>query len=77
MTEGYRPYLESIESVLEETESSALGLSEEESAKRLESIGHNKLITVLNQRWIHLYFPFAINWETKSLEYRKQNRFKH
>jgi len=44
MTEGYRPYLESIESVLEETKSSALGLSEEESAKRLESIGHNKLI---------------------------------
>jgi uncharacterized protein YbjQ (UPF0145 family) len=44
MTEGYKPYLESIESVLETTNSTALGLSKDESAKRLETVGPNKLI---------------------------------
>ena len=56
MKEGYRPYLESIESVLEETQSSALGLSEEESSKRLETEGHNKLIEAKKRSAIARFF---------------------
>ena len=44
MKEGYRPYLEKNESVLEEVKSTALGLSGSEAASRLESEGPNKLI---------------------------------
>ncbi len=44
MKEGFRPYLESIESVLDEAKSTALGLSNEEAASRLSIVGPNKLI---------------------------------
>ena len=44
MKEGYRPHLESVESVLAETGSEAKGLSSAEAAARLEANGPNKLI---------------------------------
>ncbi|MBR2674381.1 MAG: cation-translocating P-type ATPase [Mogibacterium sp.] len=44
MKEGYRPYLESTENVLDELESTALGMSDEEAASRLASFGPNKLV---------------------------------
>ena len=44
MKEGYRPYIESIESVLDEVEVGASGLSDQEAQSRLSTIGPNKLI---------------------------------
>ena len=44
MKEGYRPYLESVESVLAETGSEEKGLTSAEAAARLEANGPNKLI---------------------------------
>ena len=43
MKEGYRPYLESVEAVLEETGSKEQGLTSAEAAARLEADGPNKL----------------------------------
>ena len=44
MREGYRPYLESIDSVIAETGSESSGLTSAEAASRLEKDGPNKLI---------------------------------
>ena len=44
MREGYRPYLENIDAVLEETGSKAGGLTSAEAASGLEKYGPNKLI---------------------------------
>ena len=44
MREGYRPYLENIDAVLEETGSKAGGLTSAEAASGLEKDGPNKLI---------------------------------
>ena len=56
MKEGYRPYLESIDSVLAETGSAAAGLSAEEAAARLESDGPNKLIEAKKRSSIARFF---------------------
>ena len=44
MSEGYRPYLETAESVLKETGSAVNGLTSAEAASRLEANGSNRLI---------------------------------
>ncbi len=44
MKENYRPYLETVTSVLEETGSTEKGLTSAEAAARLEQYGPNKLI---------------------------------
>ena len=56
MKEGYRPYLEKSESVLEEVSSSALGLSGEEASSRLSSEGPNKLIEAKKRSSILRFF---------------------
>ena len=56
MKEGYRPYLESIESVLAETGSDAKGLSSAEAAARLEADGPNKLIEAKKKSSIARFF---------------------
>ena len=56
MKEGYRPYLEPTESVLEEINSTALGLSEAEAASRLETEGPNKLIEAKKRSSILRFF---------------------
>ncbi len=56
MKEGYRPYLESIDSVLAETGSAAEGLSAEEAAARLEADGPNKLIEAKKRSSIARFF---------------------
>ena len=56
MKEGYRPYLESVESVLAETGSEAKGLSAAEAAARLEANGPNKLIEAKKRSSIARFF---------------------
>lgn len=56
MKEGYRPYLETTESVLEEINSTALGLSEAEAASRLETEGPNKLIEAKKRSAVLRFF---------------------
>ena len=56
MKEAFKPYLETVESVLEETQSSALGLNEAEAASRLESYGSNKLIEAKKRSAILRFF---------------------
>ncbi len=56
MKEGYRPYLESVESVLAEAGSEAGGLSSAEAAARLETNGPNKLIEAKKRSSIARFF---------------------
>ena len=56
MKEGYRPHLESIESVLAETGSDVKGLSSAEAAARLEANGPNKLIEAKKRSSIARFF---------------------
>ena len=56
MKEGYRPYLESAESVLAETGSDVKGLSSAEAAARLEADGPNKLIEAKKKSSIARFF---------------------
>ena len=56
MKEGFRPYLEKSESVLDEVNSTALGLSGEEASSRLETVGPNKLIEAKKRSSILRFF---------------------
>ena len=56
MKEGYRPYLDTIGSVLEEAGSKAQGLTSEEAAARLEADGPNKLIEAKKRSSIARFF---------------------
>ena len=56
MKEGYRPYLDTIGSVLEEAVSKAQGLTSEEAAARLEADGPNKLIEAKKRSSIARFF---------------------
>ena len=54
--EGYRPYLESVESVFAEAGSKAEGLTSVEAAARLEADGPNKLIEAKKRSSIARFF---------------------
>ena len=56
MEENYRPYLETVSSVLESSESSATGLSSEQAAERLEKYGPNKLVEAKKRSNILRFF---------------------
>ena len=56
MREGFRPYLESVDSVLKEVASEEHGLSVEGAAKRLEECGPNKLIEAKKRSVILRFF---------------------
>ena len=56
MKEGYRPYLESVESVLKEAGTEEKGLSSAEAAARLEANGPNKLIEAKKRSSIARFF---------------------
>ena len=56
MKDNYRPYLESIESVLDETGSCAQGLTTEKASSKLEADGPNKLIEAKKRSSIARFF---------------------
>ena len=56
MKEGYRPYLDTVDSVLRETGSSEIGLTSAEAAARLEANGPNKLIEAKKRSSIARFF---------------------
>ena len=56
MKEDYRPYLETVSSVLEETASAEKGLTSSEAAARFEKIGPNKLIEAKKRSNILRFF---------------------
>ena len=56
MKENYRPYLETVSSVLEETGSAEKGLTSAEAAARLEQYGPNKLVEAKKRSNILRFF---------------------
>ena len=56
MKEGYRPYLESVETVLAETESAESGIGAAEASARLSIHGPNKLIEAKKRSSIARFF---------------------
>ena len=56
MEENYRPYLETVSSVLETAGSTETGLSSEQAAERLEKYGPNKLVEAKKRSNILRFF---------------------
>ena len=56
MKENYRPYLETVQSVLAETASAENGLSGAQAAERTEQYGPNKLIEAKKRSAILRFF---------------------
>ena len=56
MEENYRPYLESVESVLTEVSSSESGLTSAEVTKRIEEYGPNRLVEAKKRSAILRFF---------------------